>query len=79
MDNPKLVNRFLLGCLASVLAFALGLSIYAKDFSILFSMTGLIVLILIGCAVVSLSYAVMFGPLLWLFSWLSSRRSKRKP
>ena len=78
MENPKAVYRFLGGLLGSVILVALALSIYLRDFSVLLFTLGFIFLVFVGFAVVALIFAVEFGPLVWLLSWLSSRRSKRK-
>jgi hypothetical protein len=78
VENPKSVNRFLLGLLVSVLVLAVGLSLYLQDFSVLLYTLGFILLVLVGCTAVALIFAVEIGPLMWLLSWLSRRRSKRK-
>jgi len=78
MENPKSVNIFLVGCLVSVLAGAIALSLYALDCVNCFTALGIIALFLVGCAVVSLVVAIQFGPVVWLLSWLSNRKSKRK-
>ncbi|MCG3150604.1 MAG: hypothetical protein PCFJNLEI_04092 [Verrucomicrobiae bacterium] len=78
MENPKAVNRFLVGLLVSVIVIALAVSIYLRDFSVVLFALGFIFLLFIGFAVVALTFAIEFGPVMWLLSWLSSRRLKRK-
>lgn len=78
MENQKAVNRLLVGLPVSVLVLSLAISLYLRDFSVVLGTLGFVLLMLAGCAVVSLVFAVGFGPLLWLLSRLSSRGSKPK-
>ncbi len=78
MENPKAVNKFFLALLVSVLLLAFAVSVYVRDFSVLLFTLGFLFLVFVGFAIVALVFAIEFGPVLWLLSWLSSRRSKRK-
>jgi membrane protein implicated in regulation of membrane protease activity len=85
LENPKIVGRFYLGVLALALIFALIASICLGNFSLLLWTLGIIAVGLVACVLLSLIFAIVFTPLLWLLSRLSGRgesedrqRDKRK-
>ena len=78
MENPKALNVLLLAVVIFVLGLALVFSIYYRDFSVFTLILGWLVLVAVGSGVLSLVFAIAFGPLLWLVSGLPGKKPKRK-
>jgi hypothetical protein len=73
MENPKVVGRYLFSVIGLTVALALIGSILIGEWSLLLWTLAGIAVFVAGCAVVSLVFAITFGPLLWLLSRLCGK------
>ena len=78
MEKPKSVNAFALTFVGLVLLGLLILSIYIEDFAFFFEAIGVIILVVLGCAVCGLLMGVITTPLVWLVSLFGGRGPKHK-
>jgi hypothetical protein len=78
MESPRSVNVFALTFVGVVLLGLLILSIYIQDFAFFFEAVGVIVLVVLGCAVGGFLLGVVTSPLVWLLSIFGARGPKPK-
>ena len=85
MGNPRAAGRFYLGVIGLAIVLALIDSLLHGSFTPLVWTSAALAVLLMVCVVVSLFFAVVFSPLLWLLSRLSGRgrdepkRAAKKP
>jgi CBS domain containing-hemolysin-like protein len=79
VESPKTVGRFYLAQVAFAIVVAVVVSIGVGDISPLLWTLAVIAVLLVLCVIVSLFFAVVFGPLLWLLSRLSGKGRSQEP
>ena len=77
MENPRTINRFLLGLLAVYAAIAIGGSVFLGDVSILLYSIAAAALIFVGFGLVAIINVIVFVPIFWLMAKFSSHKPKR--
>jgi hypothetical protein len=77
MENPRTINRFLLGLLAIYGAVAIGGSVFLGDVSVLFYSIAATALIFIGFGLVAIINVIVFAPIFWLMARSTPHKSKR--
>ena len=78
MSSSKGIKQFLLVWLLSAIFFIIIIIVgsgHVNSFMILF---GLPILLILGSVVAAFLVGFEIAPLVWLLSWVSSRKSKRK-
>ena len=77
MENPRTINRFLLGLLAVYAATAIGGSVFLGDVSILLYSIAAAAFIFVGFGVVAIINVIVFVPIFWLMAKFATQKPKR--
>ncbi len=77
MEDPRAINRFLLGLLCAFTLGALGCSLYWRNLYIMAGWVVGLVLFALCCRFFALLSALVFGPICWLLAKLTGRRGSQ--
>jgi hypothetical protein len=77
MENPRTINRFLLGLLAVYAAITIGGSVFLGDVSILLYSIAAAALIFVGFGLVAIINVIVFVPIFWLMAKFATHKAKR--